>query len=378
MAAAAANDVELRAVSKRYAGARAVDRIDLAVGHGQFYSLLGPSGCGKTTTLRLIAGFEQPDEGRVLIGGKDVAFMPAYRRDVNTVFQHYALFPHMSVSQNVAFGLQQKKVGAAESDTRVTRALDMVKLGHLGGRYPRQLSGGQQQRVALARALVNRPTVLLLDEPLGALDLKLRKEMQLELKGLQQEVGITFVYVTHDQEEALTMSDRIAVMHDGRILQEGAPREIYEHPATPFVADFIGLTNFFQGVVVAREPDRVLVETAQQLRVWCTGGQAQGNGDRVTVAVRPEKIEIDAAPPAATLNVVSGRVIAGVFLGEQTEYRVRLEHGADIVVRRQNLGSNGTNSTIAPGAQVFLSWGPDVSLVLPRADRKPEEGGNNR
>ena len=377
MAAPAANDVELRAVSKRYAGARAVDRIDLAVGHGHFYSLLGPSGCGKTTTLRLIAGFEQPDEGRVLIGGKDVASMPAYRRDVNTVFQHYALFPHMTVSENVAFGLQQKKVNGTDRDVRVGRALEMVKLGHLGSRYPRQLSGGQQQRVALARALVNRPTVLLLDEPLGALDLKLRKEMQVELKGLQQEVGITFVYVTHDQEEALTMSDRIAVMHDGRILQEGTPREIYEHPATSFVADFIGLTNFFQGVVIARENDRVLVETAQQLRVWCTSSQAQSSGDRVTVAVRPEKIEIDAAPPASTLNVVSGRVIAGVFLGEQTEYRVRLAHGADVVVRRQNLGSNGTNSPIAPGAQVYLSWKPDVSLVLPRADRKPEEGGNN-
>ena len=377
MAPPAANDVELRAVSKRYGGARAVDRIDLAVGHGQFYSLLGPSGCGKTTTLRLIAGFEQPDEGRVLIGGKDVASMPAYRRDVNTVFQHYALFPHMSVSENIRFGLQQKKVSVPDRDARVTRVLDMVKLGHLGSRYPRQLSGGQQQRVALARALVNRPTVLLLDEPLGALDLKLRKEMQLELKGLQQEVGITFVYVTHDQDEALTMSDRIAVMHEGRILQEGTPREIYEHPATSFVADFIGLTNFFQGVVVARESDRVLVETMQQFRVWCSSGQAVGQGDRVTVAVRPEKIEIDAVPPAPTLNVTSGRVIAGVFLGEQTEYRVRLEHGADVLVRRQNLGSNGTNSQIAPGAQVYLSWRPDVSLVLPRADRKPEEGGNN-
>jgi spermidine/putrescine transport system ATP-binding protein len=218
---------------------------------------------------------------------------------------------------------------------------------------------------------------LLLDEPLGALDLKLRKEMQVELKGLQQEVGITFVYVTHDQEEALTMSDRIAVMHDGRILQEGTPREIYEHPATSFVADFIGLTNFFQGVVVAKESDGVLVETAQLVRVWCTGGQGANRGDRVTVAVRPEKIEIDATPPASSANVVDGRVIIGVFLGEQTEYRVRLADGADVVVRRQNLGSNGTNSQIAPGARVYLSWSPDVSLVLPRADRKPEEGGNN-
>src|SRR6202171_2347167 len=371
-------DVELRSVSKAYGSVRAVDRVDLRVAQGQFYALLGPSGCGKTTTLRLLAGFERPDSGQVLIGGRDVASLPPYRRNVNTVFQHYALFPHLTVADNVAFGLREKRVADSEVARRSAEALDMVGLAVLANRKPQELSGGQQQRVALARALVNRPTVLLLDEPLGALDLKLRKEMQLELKGLQQEVGITFVYVTHDQEEALTMSDRSSGMQDGRILQEGTPREIYEHPATSFVADFIGLTNFFQGVVVARENNRVLVETAQQLRVWCTSGQAAGKGEHVTVAVRADKIESDAAPPASTTNVIRGRVISGIFLGEQTEYRVRLAQGTDVVVRRQNLGSNGTNSQIGPGAQVYLSWEPDVSLVLPRADRKPEEGGNNR
>ncbi len=270
MAAPRVNDVELEVVTKRYGAVRAVDNVDLQVGHGQFYSLLGPSGCGKTTTLRLIAGFERPDAGRVVIAGRDVAALPPYRRDVNTVFQHYALFPHMTVEENVAFGLREKRVSLAEIKRRVGEALDMVRLGQVGGRSPRELSGGQQQRVALARALVNRPTVLLLDEPLGALDLKLRKEMQLELKVLQQQVGITFVYVTHDQEEALTMSDRMAVMHDGRILQEGAPQEIYEHPRTRFVADFIGLSNFFVGEVVAQENDRVLVRTAESLKVYVT------------------------------------------------------------------------------------------------------------
>jgi spermidine/putrescine transport system ATP-binding protein len=368
VAQVAGNDVELQGVSKKYGGVVAVDNIDLQVGHGSFYSLLGPSGCGKTTTLRLVAGFERPDRGRVLIAGRDVAALPPYRRDVNTVFQHYALFPHMTVKENVAFGLQEKKTSQAEVTRRVGEALDMVRLGHLGGRAPRELSGGQQQRVALARALVNRPTVLLLDEPLGALDLKLRKEMQLELKVLQQQVGITFVYVTHDQEEALTMSDRMAVMQDGHILQEGTPREIYEHPATRFVAEFIGLSNFFVGEVVAQENDRVLVQTAASLKVWCVTAQRPGPGTPVTVAVRPEKIEIaTSSPPPSAQNVWSGRVVAGTFLGEQTEYRVRLEAGQDVIVRRQNLGLNGTNPQVAPGAVVYVSWPPDVSLVLPRS-----------
>jgi spermidine/putrescine transport system ATP-binding protein len=363
MAGSAASDVELQAVTKSYGSARAVDQIDLHVGQGRFYALLGPSGCGKTTTLRLIAGFEQPDHGRILIGGRDVGRLPPYRRDVNTVFQHYALFPHLTVADNVGFGLREKRVADPEVARRTTEALEMVRLGGLANRKPQELSGGQQQRVALARALVNRPTVLLLDEPLGALDLKLRKEMQLELKALQQQVGITFIFVTHDQEEALTMSDRIAVMHDGHIVQEGTPRDIYEHPNTRFVADFIGLTNFFVGKVVSEEEDRTLVET-DALRIWCAGRLASP-GNRVTVAVRPEKIEMTASPPPAALNVWTGQVLSGTFLGEQTEYRVRLERNQEVVIRRQNLQGNGSNPPTGPGARVYVSWLPEVSLVLP-------------
>jgi spermidine/putrescine transport system ATP-binding protein len=274
----------------------------------------------------------------------------------------------MTVEENVAFGLEEKKVAADELKRRTREALEMVQLGALGERKPRQLSGGQQQRVALARALVNRPTVLLLDEPLGALDLKLRKEMQVELKVLQQQVGITFVYVTHDQEEALTMSDRIAVMADGRIQQEGSPREIYDHPGTRFVAEFIGMSNFFVGEVVAQEKDRVLVQTTDSLKVWCLSAGASSAGTPVTVAIRPEKIEISAVRPDSAVNVWSGRVVAGTFLGEQTEYRVRTDEGRDVVIRRQNLGLNGLNQHVALGALVYLSWAPDVSLVLPRSN----------
>jgi spermidine/putrescine transport system ATP-binding protein len=361
-------DVELRGVSKRYGHARAVERVDLRVGHGEFYSLLGPSGCGKTTTLRLIAGFERPDEGRVLIGGRDVADSPPYRRDVNTVFQHYALFPHMTVAENVAFGLQQRKVPTEQIGGRVAAALEMVRLSHLEQRRPAELSGGQQQRVALARALVNHPTVLLLDEPLGALDLKLRKDMQVELKELQRRVGITFVYVTHDQEEALTMSDRIAVMHDGRVLQEGTPREIYDQPTTRFVADFIGLTNFLDGEVVELKDKRVLVKTGDALTVWCENqGAPMTQGSAVTIAVRPEKIEMSEQPPTATPNCWRGQVLTGVFLGEQTEYLVRLDHGPEVVVRRQNLRVNGRGPAASPGSFLYLAWAPDASLVLPRS-----------
>jgi spermidine/putrescine transport system ATP-binding protein len=282
------------------------------------------------------------------------------------VFQHYALFPHMTVAENVAFGLQQRKTLPDQIGSRVAEALDMVRLGHLGRRHPAELSGGQQQRVALARALVNRPTVLLLDEPLGALDQKLRKDMQLELKELQQQVGITFVYVTHDQEEALTMSDRIAVMEDGRILQEGAPQEIYEHPATRFVADFIGSTNFLEGEVVDRKDSRVLVRTKEALAVWCESEAETKQGMAVTIAVRPEKVEIYEHPPAAALNCWRGQVLAGIFLGGQTEYRVRLDQGPEVVVRRQNVGLNGMSPAVSPGAFVYVTWAPGVSLVLPR------------
>ena len=302
-----------------------------------------------------------------MIGGRDGAGLPPYRRTVNTVFQHYALFPHMSVAENVAFGLEQHHVPSAEIATRVPDALSMVRLGELGRRRPSELSGGQQQRVALARALVGRPPLLLLDEPLGALDLKLRKDMQLELKRIQRELNISFVYVTHDQEEALTMSDRIAVMHEGRILQEGDPREIYEHPATRFVADFIGLTNFLDGDVVEQREDRVLVKAGAALSIWCSRRDSVTRGAAVTVAVRPEKIEMHAGDRPPEINCWRGRVIAGTFLGEHTEYCVRLDEGPDVVVHRQNLGLNGANPAAAPGAYVYLTWTPEVSLVLPRS-----------
>ena len=301
----------------------------------------------------------------MLIGGRDVASLPPYRRAVNTVFQHYALFPHMTVEQNVAFGLEQKHTPAEEITRRVAEALDMVRLGGMARRRPAELSGGQQQRVALARALVNRPTVLLLDEPLGALDQKLRKEMQVELKELQHQVGITFVFVTHDQEEALTMADRIAVMHEGHVLQEGGPRDVYEHPATRFVADFIGLTNFLEGEVVESRDGVVLVRTRDALDVWCSG--AGGRGSSVTVAVRPEKIEIHPGERPKGINCWRGRVLTGTFLGEQTEYRVRLDLGPEVTVRRQNLALNGANPGAAPGEFVYVTWNPEVSLVLPQS-----------
>ncbi len=256
MASASSPDVEILGVTKRFGDVTAVDRMDLSIARGEFYSLLGPSGCGKTTTLRMIAGFEQPSEGEILLDGKPIAGVPAYKRHVNTVFQHYALFPHMDVARNVGYGLRQNKVGKDEEQRRVIEALSLVRLAGYEKRRTWEMSGGQQQRVALARALVNHPTVLLLDEPLGALDLKLRKEMQLELKALQREVGITFVYVTHDQEEALTMSDVIVVMKDGRIQQQGGPEELYERPLNRFVADFIGTSNFITGTVLEAHADR--------------------------------------------------------------------------------------------------------------------------
>src|SRR2546428_4589610 len=314
----------------------------------------------------MIAGFERPTAGEIYLDGRAVGHTPPYRRNVNTVFQPYALSPHKNVRDNVSFGLRMKRVPAGEIGPRVERMLALIELPGIGPRFPHELSGGQQQRVALARALVNQPTVLLLDEPLGALDLKLRKDMQLELKDLQQQVGITFVYVTHDQEEALTMSDRIAVMQEGRILQEGTPREIYEHPTTRFVADFIGLTNFLDGEVVERHNDRVLAKTRAGLAVWCASGGVAAPGSPVTVAVRPEQIEIPQGRPPTTIKCWRGPVVAGTFLGEQTEYRVRLEPGQELVVRRQNLGLNGSNPPVAPGALIYVTWPPDVSLVLPR------------
>jgi putative spermidine/putrescine transport system ATP-binding protein len=334
MTASQSPDVSLQDLHKSYGEVAAVDGVTLDIGHGEFFTMLGPSGSGKTTTLRLIAGFELPDAGTVHLGGEDVTRRPPNARDVNTVFQDYALFPHMTVLDNVAYGLRVKKVPRDERRRRADEALEMVRLPRYGTRKPAQLSGGQRQRVALARAIVNRPRVLLLDEPLGALDLKLREEMQVELKAIQGEVGITFVYVTHDQEEALTMSDRIAVFHDGRIVQVGTPAEVYERPSTDFVAGFVGVSN-----VLERE------------------------GRKFTV--RPEKIRLlEPAAPAGGLRVEAGRVADVAYAGMITRYRVALDAGGELQVVRQNLETSSAEALESAGRNVQVGWSPAHEYVI--------------
>jgi len=371
-ASAAAPDVEIIDVTKRFGSVTAVDAMNLSIARGTFYSLLGPSGCGKTTTLRMIAGFEQPTEGEILLAGQPIAGVPPYHRNVNTVFQHYALFPHMDVAQNVGYGLRQRKVAKAEEQRRVDEALELVRLAGYGRRRTWEMSGGQQQRVALARALVNRPTVLLLDEPLGALDLKLRKEMQLELKALQREVGITFVYVTHDQEEALTMSDVIVVMRDGRIQQQGEPSELYERPGNRFVAAFIGTSNFLPATVTSIDGDagRVGVHTdlgLDLLGIRTNLGAAVAVGDAVTVAVRPERVQVSAEPIDVTepgWAVIKGRIHQGTYLGDQTEFRVQTDQAGEVIVRRQNATGAQASLGLGPGDPVTLTWQEEANLVL--------------
>jgi spermidine/putrescine transport system ATP-binding protein len=369
---ASAPDVEIKGVTKRFGPVTAVDGMDLAIEHGEFYSLLGPSGCGKTTTLRMIAGFEQPTEGDIYLAGQPIAGVPPYQRQVNTVFQHYALFPHMDVAQNVGYGLRQRKVDKKEEDRRVAEALDLVRLRGYEKRRTWEMSGGQQQRVALARALVNRPTVLLLDEPLGALDLKLRKEMQLELKALQREVGITFVYVTHDQEEALTMSDVIVVMRDGLVQQKGDPTTLYERPVNRFVADFIGTSNFMDATVVEDHgAGRVTVRTGKGLQL--NGGLTDPDhpvavGDTVVVATRPERLEVapaeGAGPAGAGMSQIRGRVQQGTYLGDQTEYRVDTEEAGEVIVRHQNAAGAGGAPGVGPGDPVVVRWQEEANLIL--------------
>jgi spermidine/putrescine transport system ATP-binding protein len=375
-AAGATPDVSLIDVTKRFGDVVAVDRMRLEIPAASFTSLLGPSGCGKTTTLRMIAGFEQPTEGEILLAGQPIAGVPPYHRNVNTVFQHYALFPHMDVAQNVGYGLRQRKVPKPEEARRVAEALELVRLGGYGKRRTWELSGGQQQRVALARALVNRPTVLLLDEPLGALDLKLRKEMQLELKALQQEVGITFVYVTHDQEEALTMSDMIVVMRDGLIQQRGQPDDLYERPANAFVANFIGVSNFIAATLVEGSAgnERAVAETARGRRFVgrvTDPDRMPAPGAAVTVAIRPERLRVeaghdagggDAATPGWTSVV--GRVRQGTYLGEQTEYRIETDDAGELIARRQNSAGAGTAGGVGPGDPVIVSWNDEANLIL--------------
>jgi putative spermidine/putrescine transport system ATP-binding protein len=343
--------VRLEHLVKRYGDVEAVAGIELDIADGEFFSMLGPSGSGKTTTLRMIAGFERPTEGRVLLHGHDVTDVPPFDRDVNTVFQDYALFPHMTVAENVGYGLLVRRVIASERQRRVTEALRQVRLDGYERRRPAQLSGGQRQRVALARALINRPRVLLLDEPLGALDLKLREEMQIELKAIQGEVGITFIYVTHDQEEALTMSNRLAVFNAGRIQQVGSPADVYEHPATPFVAGFVGTSNLMSG------------ETARAVI-----------GSDGTFTVRPEKIRIGQpeSTPTDDEQSADGRVKEVIYLGPDTRYLVALDVGGELVVTQQNLETSSMEVLGAQGEAVRLFW--KRKHVLGLANGAPIQG----
>jgi len=354
-------EVELRNVSKRFADIIAVDRISLDIGRGEFLTLLGPSGCGKTTLLRMIAGFDVPDEGRVFLGGEDVTERPPYKRDVTTVFQQYALFPHMDVRANVAFGLERRRLSRAEINRRVADALEMVQLSRSESRLPNELSGGQQQRVALARALVVEPRVLLLDEPLAALDLKLRKQMQLELKRLQRRVGISFIYVTHDQEEALTMSDRIVVMNAGRIEQIGSAATIYEKPQTEFVAGFIGVSNLLEGAVVAFENGYSIIAVGSS-RIKLNRSQYD-IGARVRVMVRPEKISIGPGSTESESERLAGRIDSAIYLGESTHWIVELEDGQRLTVLEQNREAS-SNHMSRSGQRVSLRWEPDAAVVL--------------
>jgi spermidine/putrescine transport system ATP-binding protein len=357
---AAVPDVRLEDVVKRFDETVAVDGISVDVPRGSFFALLGPSGCGKTTTLRMIGGFEEPTEGRIFLGDRDVVGLPPYKRDVNTVFQSYALFPHMNIAGNVAFGLERRGVAKAEVKGRVREILELVGLSELGGRKPRQLSGGQQQRVALARALVNHPRVLLLDEPLGALDLKLRKNMQMELKRIQHEVGITFVHVTHDQEEAMTMADTIAVMNRGRIEQLGPPEELYEHPATSFVAGFLGASNLLPGVVEGPDAVRLDDGTLVQVRV-------NGRTGPVAVGVRPEKITMG---PGGGSNELTGNISETAYIGVATQVVVDTTLG-EVHVFAQNIDSRGRPPTTR--SAVTLTWSPDATFVVARDESTQEE-----
>ena len=362
-------NIELRNVTKRFGTVTAVDAISLQIRGGEFFSLLGPSGCGKTTTLRLIAGFEQPTFGEIYLDSQAMGNTPAHRRNVNTVFQNYALFPHLSVEENIAFGLKMKRIAKHERERRVHDMLDLVKLTGYGKRRPSELSGGQQQRVAVARALVNHPAILLLDEPLAALDLKLRKQMQLELKSLQRTLGITFVYVTHDQGEALSLSDRIAVMQDGKVLQVGTPSELYEYPNCHFVADFIGHSNFFCGVIVESKGNQVSIRLSDIL----TPLIAQTNErlqpiTQVTLAVRPERISLSLTEPVEGLNQLRGTVEEIMYLGTLLQYTVAISKDLHVIVHQLSFGSQSVQR-YERGVQVYLSWMPEHGIVLTQSQQ---------
>ncbi len=346
-------DLELVGIRKEFPGFTAIENLDLKIPAGEFFALLGPSGCGKTTTLRIVAGLEQPTKGKVLIGGKDVTETKPHERPVNTVFQSYALFPHMSVLENVAFGLKQRKV--SEPAQKAQAALEMVELSHLANRRPQQLSGGQQQRVALARALVNRPALLLLDEPLGALDLKLRRQMQVELKAIQMEVGLTFLHVTHDQEEAMDMADTVAVMNQGRIEQMGAPEALYDRPKTAFVAKFLGQSNIFVGEVVEENANAVVINCNGQ-RIATPKDRSEKHSGKIAVGFRPEKATFHSEKPKLNSDhnmVGPGEIIDIRFTGVSNQYLIDVPGFGDITVFAQNVGKS---PVVELGAQVWVSW----------------------
>ncbi|MCX4965156.1 ABC transporter ATP-binding protein [Streptomyces sp. NBC_00654] len=360
----AGGDVRLSGISKTYGSFTAVQPLDLTVPQGSFFALLGASGCGKTTTLRMIAGLEEATTGTVSLGGVDITGLPPYKRPVNTVFQSYALFPHLDITENIAFGLRRRRIKSVRK--QVDDMLELVQLGDFARRKPHQLSGGQQQRVAVARALINHPQVLLLDEPLGALDLKLRRQMQLELKRIQTEVGITFVHVTHDQEEAMTMADTVAVMNGGRVEQLGAPADLYENPRTTFVANFLGTSNLIEGEILSTGEDLVVSAGGGKLRL--PGGRCSApaeNGGRILLGVRPEKISLAHADDAGSIadgrNRVTGKIVDSSFIGVSTQYVVRSATGQALHVYEQNVERR---AGLAPGAEVVLHWNPAHTFGL--------------
>ena len=355
-------DVRLVSVTKKFGDAIAVDAITLDVSDGEFLTLLGPSGCGKTTTLRMIGGFEQPTSGLIELKGVDVTFLPAYERDVNTVFQSYALFPHLTIYENVAFGLRRSGIKGDELKRRVGEAMELVQLIGYEKRVPAQLSGGQAQRVALARALVNEPAVLLLDEPLGALDLKLRKQMGIELKRIQREVGITFIYVTHDQEEAMTMSDRIAVMNKGRYEQLAGPETLYERPSTRFVAGFVGASNLLEGKIGNDGEDwTVTLSSGAVIRAPKSLGDIGSSG---AIGVRPEKLTLLEPGQQSKGNALEGTVVDTSYLGVITQYVVEGKGGLSLLVSEQNIDRTTKSDTWRPGEQVTLTWKPEHGFVV--------------
>jgi putative spermidine/putrescine transport system ATP-binding protein len=362
---ASSPDIRLTGLRKSYGEVLALDGIELDVNAGEFFTLLGPSGSGKTTTLRLIAGFERPDEGRVDLAGEDVTRLPPDERNVNTVFQDYALFPHMSVGDNVAYGLRVKKVPKAEREQRVAEALAMVRLDGYQDRRPSQLSGGQRQRVALARALVNRPRVLLLDEPLGALDLKLRQQLQVELKRIQSEVGITFIYVTHDQDEALTMSDRIAVMDGGRVIQVGTPNEVYDEPESGFVAGFVGVSNLLELPVESVEQGTATLKLGPNDHVTTDAGNLNA-GKTAIVTIRPERIAIadSGLRTADSTCHASGTIRESLYAGPMTRFVVSLDGGGELMVVRQNAHTSFEDAENLRGQAVTLAWGREYTRVI--------------